>query len=126
LFRVSLKDREDHARIEAYLREVLDPKLLWREVEANLASFKKDTSFVGGEVVKALPAECLTYEGFAKTGVKEFCDRARRIRNALSHGREHRQMTFIAPTTRNFELLSPWATLLLVAAGEAIIRRGSL
>lgn len=121
-----LKDTNDGQRIEQFLREVVSPKLLWREIQANRESFTKDISFTGGEVIKALPAECMTADGFAKTGIHEFCERARRIRNALSHGREHRQLTFIAPTTRNFERLSPWVTLMMVAAGEAILRRRSL
>lgn len=121
-----LSNTKDFMRIEAFLRETLDPALLWREVNANIGSFNKDVTFTGGEVVKAFPQHVLSAEGFANSGIKEFISRAKDIRNALSHGKESRQPTFIAPTAANYARLGPWVTLMMVVAGAAILHSKTL
>lgn len=118
---VSVKRNEDIPKFKGLISKCLDPKLLWREAVANRAVFSKETRFEGDFVVKALLHEDEKEAAFCQNGLDRFCDLTRRIRNALSHGRDQETGGVIAATTRNYQLLRPWVHLMGTAAGEVVI-----
>lgn len=118
--------QQETQRVEAMLHETVDPALLWREVSLNLPAFISDTKFDGGYEVKAIARAGWSEADYVLKGIETFASTTRGIRNALSHGRDQRTAAVIAPTTRNFERLQPWVSLITVAAGEVILYRDTL
>jgi hypothetical protein len=108
-------------RFDSLLREALDPKLLWREIENNLAAFTTKVTFKGGFTIDPITSIGSSESHFLPQGITVFSKTVREIRNALSHGRDQKTSTVIAPTTSNFGRLQPWVSLMAVAAGEVIL-----
>lgn len=112
---------DEYARFETLIKETCDAKTLWPHVAANIDALSRDETFDGGFVVNALVGKNAQEEDFAKTGVSAFCNRIRSIRNGLSHGRDQRTSTVIAPTRQNSLRLRPWLPLMAAAAGQAVL-----
>jgi hypothetical protein len=88
--------------------------------------FTSPTTFDGGFVLDPLLPKNPTEDHFCHSGIPQFSRFIRDIRNALSHGRDIRTVSVIAPTHRNFSLLEPWVILMNVAAGEVILYEDAL
>ena len=112
---------DEFARYDAMLRELVDPKLLWREINENLAAFTQDTQFEGGFKVHALLTPNRTEADFIQSDVLAFGRAIRDMRNALSHGRDQKTGTTISPTTHNIALLSPWIGPTSIVAAQVIM-----
>ncbi|MDP9572652.1 UNVERIFIED_ORG: hypothetical protein J2W66_003145 [Agrobacterium larrymoorei] len=112
---------DDYAKFEQLLSLTVDPEILWLEIENNLSAFSTETVFDGDFRLPALVASSASKPDFILNGIKNFCNNARKIRNALSHGKEERQASVITPTTPNYEKLAPWSHLMWMAAGEVIL-----
>ncbi|WP_149530670.1 hypothetical protein [Tardiphaga sp. P9-11] len=113
--------QEESQRMDLLLKDTVDAKLLWREIQNNLENYSSPTNFEGGFVLQSLITSKHTEEQFCQQGISTFANRIREVRNALSHGRDVKTAAVIAPTHRNFTLLQPWVDLICVAAGEAIL-----
>jgi hypothetical protein len=110
-------------RVQHLLKNCVEPRLIWREIEKNLDYFSKPHKFDGGYTSEPLVAKGATEEAFSTNWDITFEAKIRSIRNALSHGKEVRTLSTISPTTRNFELLEPWVPLVAVAAREVMVYR---
>lgn len=97
------------------------PEKLWTAIEPNAESFSKQVHFDGGFSLPALINSDLGYEDFARTWNPKFADSIRKIRNALVHARESRQVGVIAPTQDNYDKLAPWLYPLRITAMDAIV-----
>ncbi|RYG38875.1 MAG: hypothetical protein EON93_01125 [Burkholderiales bacterium] len=118
---LTLSKIEDTQRFKALIRQCVDPKLIWRDVRANQAFFSKDTKFDGGFTVKALVHADDKEQTFCTRGLDSFSDSVRKIRNALSHGKDQETAGVITPSTRNLKLFQPWVHLIATAAGEVVL-----
>jgi len=112
---------DDYQKFEQLLVHAIDPSMLWREISNDLDSFSSETIFDGDFKLTPLVAGAKSREDFLLNGIKNFCGLSRKIRNALSHGKEERQASVITPTMLNYEKLAPWAHLMWIAAGEVIL-----
>ncbi|CAN7290206.1 hypothetical protein [Mesorhizobium sp. LjNodule214] len=112
---------DEYQRFEAVMAKAVDPEILWKFVEINVEMFSKAETFDGGFELSALVAGLQSKDDFMNNGVRNICNLARRIRNALAHGREDKNATVILPTKANYEKLRPWSNLIVRAAGEIIL-----
>ncbi len=117
---------EDFQKCETLLREIVKPSLLWREIKENKSAFSGVTKFDGGFELGALIAPEATEATFETKGVDIFHKAIRDIRNALSHGKDSRSSGVITPTSRNFQKLRPWVSLVSIAAAEVMLYRDVL
>lgn len=101
---------DENARYDAMLKEIIDPRLLWRKVDRNKAAFTSETSFDGGFTVKALFTADRQETSYTEQDVYLFGRAIHDMRNALSHGRDQKTGTTIAPTSHNASLLQPWVS----------------
>lgn len=118
---VGQKELDDIPRLKAVIRNNVKPKHIWQDIYGNLPFFSEDCEFDGGFVVKALVGATETQEGFCKRGLDQFADQLRKIRNALSHGKDHETAGVILPTQRNMDLLRPWVHLIATTAGDVAL-----
>lgn len=117
-----VEDRVQEAqKLIGGLDRCVDPAKLWRMIEPNAQHFAHDIRFDGGFVLQALINERWSLVDFRRAWSPKFADSLRKIRNALVHARESRQVGVIAPTQENYEKLAPWIAPLQVAAMEAIV-----
>lgn len=112
-------------KMEGLLRQIIDPRVIWKEIEIDPGFFHAPMTFDGGFVVQPLAKPGWTADDFASAWLPLFPHTLRGIRNALSHGREQRMAAVITPTTRNFERLQRWVPLIAVAAQEVMVYRGT-
>lgn len=111
-------------KIEALLECCVDPNLIWREFENNLAFFCDTIKFDGGFVLKPIVSKTTDATSFAAPAAKwhsGFEKNITSIRNALSHGKEQRSLATITPTAANFARLRPWLSPIAVAAREVMV-----
>jgi hypothetical protein len=114
---------DEVSRYDAMVKEIINPPLLWRELNQNLDAFTTDTTFDGGFSIKALFADGRTEANFTTNDVAIFARAIRDIRNALSHGRDQRTGTTITPTKQNAGKLVPWIGPIRMAASQVILYR---
>ena len=114
---------DEYQRFAAIIRDTVDVRVLWTEMEANLKAFTAPTNFDGGFVLASLAGPNCRDEDFAPRGLEIFTKAIRDIRNALSHGRDQKTGMVITPTVRNLNLLQPWVYLIAAAAGEVVLYR---
>ncbi|TPK68244.1 MULTISPECIES: hypothetical protein [unclassified Mesorhizobium] len=111
----------EYQRFESVMAKAVDPHVLWKFIEVNVEMFSKTETFDGGFEIGALIAGTQSKDDFMNNGVRNICNSARKIRNALAHGREDKNATVILPTRSNYEKLRPWSNLIVRAAGEIIL-----
>lgn len=112
---------DDYHKMEGLLRVTVSTELLWKEISRNLEFFSQPTEFDGEFVIDALVTGKNSERDFLTNGIVSFAGTMRKIRNALSHGKEEKQASVILPTKLNYEKLRPWASLIFLAAGEVIL-----
>jgi hypothetical protein len=109
---------DDFTKFANLIQNAVSPALIWTEISGNMKSFTAETKFDGGFVLSPLAAEgCRQQDIQMFTLARHLKD----IRNALAHGRDQKTGLVIAPTTRTFQLLTPWAHVASVVAGEIIL-----
>ncbi|MHC1548867.1 hypothetical protein [Phyllobacterium sp. K27] len=112
---------DDYAKMENVIKTSVDPELLWAEIASNIDAFNSKTDFEGDFSIDALVTSDKSHADFINSGIPNFCSTIRKIRNALSHGKEERTAGVILPTKHNYDKLLPWASLISIAAGEVIL-----
>lgn len=111
----------DEAKIAYMVQQLVDPDLLWKEIEPNLGFLCRESEFDGGFKIPALVRASCDSDEFRSVWHPKFIDSVRKIRNALVHGRESRMSGVISPTRRNDDLLRPWLAPLSATALQAIL-----
>lgn len=111
----------DEAKIAAVIKLVIEPDSLWPSFEVEATSFSSGVTFDGGFSLVALINEGWGLDDFRTGGFPKVADYYRKMRNALSHGREKRMTDVIYPTERNAALLGPWLLPLRRIAAHAIL-----
>ena len=111
-------------KMQALLKGAVDHKLLWREVQKNISAFSKPQKFDGGFEIPEFAKESWKESDFKVHGMTAFATTIRSIRNGLSHAKEERMASVIAPTRENFEKLRLWVPLISIAASEVMVYRG--
>jgi hypothetical protein len=113
----------DAQKIEALVKNVVNPEVLWSEISKNSDHFSHSIIFDGGVVLEPLIQSNGGIGDFKSNGFGKFAPRITKIRNGVAHGREHRMSKVITPTEMNFHRLEPWASLIAMAAREVILYR---
>lgn len=113
--------QDDEAKIDAVVKQFVDPQLFWPDVEANIGVFSRDTIFEGGLIIAPLVLATWQYGDFESAWHPKLISTLRQIRNALVHAREKRASKCIMPTHRNQRLLQPWCMLIEDIAKQLII-----
>jgi len=111
----------DDEKIVAVVKQVMDPAVLWREIEPRIGAFSEETQFEGGFRVPALVRRGWSIEDFRTSWSPNLAHSLRKLRNALVHGREARTAKVVLPTKANYERLRPWRELLSVIAAQTIL-----
>jgi hypothetical protein len=117
------RTNDETMRISNLIKDTVSPNLLWKEISGNVNLFNKMTKFDGGFELAPLIIANETEENFKKRGMEAFCAAVRRIRNALSHGKDQETQGVITPSSANIRKLAPWVHLLAIVAGEVILYR---
>ena len=123
---IQITTLHEEQKFSSLIKEVVSPKLLWREMLRNIDAFTSATEFDGGCCIEPLAKVDWGEEDFKINGPMACAQAFRKIRNALSHGRDIRTGAVITPTAQNFEKLQPWVSLISIAAGEVIVYKGAL
>ena len=124
MLREAKLEREQDA-LGRMLVEILPVERLWREVCENKAFFARALRFEGDLELTPLISEKDTLDTFIPHGVSNFAKLITSIRNGLAHGKDSKSAKSILPTSRNFELLTPWTHLIALAAGEVVLHDGA-
>jgi hypothetical protein len=111
----------DDEKIVAVVKQVVDPVILWREIEPNRAAFSMETVFEGGFSLPPLVRDDWSLEDFKISWTPSLAHSLRKLRNALVHGREARIAKVVLPTKANYQRLRPWRELLTVIAAHTIL-----
>lgn len=98
----------DETKIETIIGEAVEADVLWKEIEANLATFTSEIVFDGGFTLKALMKPDAKKSEFLSNWEKSVPTALRKIRNALVHAREARMSDVISPSKANYQRLAPW------------------
>ncbi len=107
---------QDEAKIAQVIEELIDPVILWNEINANKSTFCQDVLFDGGFRLRPLLNENTSLDQFLKSWTPSFANSIRSIRNALVHSRESKQADSIAPTHQNYNRLLYWKSPLAAVA----------
>ncbi len=117
--------QHDTEKMKEIVRQSVDSRLVWREIEPRADFFTEEIQFDGGVTLDALIMPRWDEDDFATGWHPKFIDQVRKIRNALVHGREQRTTNVITPTRANDDRLRPWLAPLSVAAEQVILCRPS-
>lgn len=120
---VSESKLSDPQKIEQVLRKAVRPDTVWGQIEQNRTAFSAATRFEGGHEIKPLIKDTWQAADFATAWPDSFARTIRTIRNALSHGREQRMTSVIAPTVANMRLLRNWVPVISAAACDVMVYR---
>jgi hypothetical protein len=122
ILNVASQDKQsDENKQDRVIGEIIDPSILWKEIDTRRAFFSTETVFEGGLKVNALIEPTATYANFQNYWATKVPASLRRIRNHLVHGREARQSETIHPTSENEDKLNPWFDLISSIAKQLIV-----
>jgi hypothetical protein len=85
-------------KIELLIKKAVEPELIFREINNNVEFFSKRLEFQGGFTLEPIAKAGWKAADFGVNGMTAFARQLRNIRNALSHGREQKSVSVIAPT----------------------------
>jgi hypothetical protein len=112
---------DDETKLVEVVRQIVDPVILWSEIEANRDFFSRDLEFAGGFALTGLIRTGWGLEDFKAAWIPKFPDSLRWLRNGLVHAREARVVKTIMHTRENYEKLRPWASLASLAANQVMV-----
>lgn len=117
----AFKGQKDQDVIPYFLRDIIEPKKLWKEISPNKDVFAESMEFDGGLVIKPLITAAHNAETFGTSAVEQFGRDSIKIRNGLAHGRDKVTADSILPTSKNLAMLKPWVNVLSFCAGEVVL-----
>jgi hypothetical protein len=93
--------QEDDARMKKVIEELVDPGLVWREIQHDRDFFTSSHVFDGGFEMKELISKDMSVDAWKSSWMPNLYDRLTKIRNALVHARERRENKVILPSRKN-------------------------
>jgi hypothetical protein len=112
---------DDTPRQNDIIERFANTTILWNDIQARKDFFTTETTFEGGLKIPALISDKDTPADFIRNCHPKIANSLRKIRNAIVHAREHREITPIHPTQKNEANLRPWLDLLRSVAIEILI-----
>ncbi len=119
---VDAKKQDDIPRLKSLVKETVDTSLLWGVIDQHRDAFCKKTTFEGGYVSDPFLTENCSKEAL-ETGIDKMTDTIRKMRNALSHGKDFESGGVVVPSRKNERLLEPWVLLLEIIAGQVMLNK---
>lgn len=113
----------DEQKIQAVIKELVDPEAVWKEIEPHLSYFSMETQFDGGLTIPPLVKSNWTFQDFKIMWAPHFSEALTKLRNALVHARERRMVGVIAPTKANSNRIRPWLGPITMAAMQAMVNK---
>jgi hypothetical protein len=92
---------QDETKMKKAIEEIVDPRLVWLELEHDREFFSANQEFDGGFEMTSLITKNMTFEDWRTSWVTTLFERLTKIRNALVHARERRENKVILPTPGN-------------------------
>lgn len=120
---LTLGKMQDIQKIDHLFKRCVDAGIVWRQIEANRGSFCEPTTFDGGFQLSAVIQKNWKRSDFETNWIPALPTTLRNMRNALSHGREHRMASVITPTQENLRKLRAWVPVISAIAREVMIYR---
>jgi len=120
---ITIDRSTDEDKIKNLIHQVVDPKVIWKEIEQKKQFFSEPTNFDGGFLIDPLIKNDSSEDNFIVDWFPKFPATLIDLRNALVHSRERRQSSCISPTKRNLCLLKPWANIALTTSVQIILYR---
>lgn len=94
-------NHNDDVKMRKVIEDVVDPLVVWREIEHDRDFFAVELHFDGGFILSPLIAKDTSAESWKNMWMPKLFDQLTRIRNCLVHARERRENRVILPTRRN-------------------------
>lgn len=113
--------RSEEDRVVAIVERLVDPIVVWRQIDANRSFFVGTTDFSGGFAAPGLVRADWKLEDFRASWIPLVPHTLRRLRNALVHAREARMAEVVAPSRANYVRLKPWRQLIEAIAAEVVL-----
>jgi hypothetical protein len=120
---VSEDRRHEVEKFQTVIQDLVDPQLVWKEIEPSADLFSEDIEFDGGFTLPALLNKGWSLSDFERAWIPKFPDSLRRIRNALVHARESKMVGVLAPTRTNNLRLVPWLAPLSACSSQVMLYR---
>lgn len=117
----STQKLHDSQRIRLIIKKCVLPGVLWPDIRDNQEFFSRPTCFDGGFSVEGVVGAKDREENWGGHRLDNVADAFRKIRNALSHGKDQETTGVIRPTQHNINLFRPWVHLINAAAGEVVL-----
>jgi hypothetical protein len=118
-------NHNDEVKMRRMIEDVVDPLIIWREIEHDKSFFAKELQFEGGFILPALIGKDTTPETWKTMWTPKLFDQLTKIRNCLVHARERRENRVILPTVHNNRYVRRYLPVIArVAQQIAIASRG--
>jgi hypothetical protein len=96
----------DDAKMKKVIEDIVNPSLIWLEIEHDRDFFSVSQSFDGGFEMPYLISKDMSEDGWKATWMPNLYERLTRMRNSLVHARERRENKVILPTIKNNQLIA--------------------
>lgn len=113
----------DESKFNSVVLQCVDPKKVWAQIEPRIQIFSKPTEFVGGISISPLVNADWNLKDWETSWHPKLPDTLRKIRNAIVHAREQRQVRTLSPNAKNQHLLRPWVAIISELALQVILYR---
>jgi hypothetical protein len=91
----------DSDKMKKVIEELVDPNLVWLEIQHDREFFASKQVFDGGFEMKEFISKDMSAEGWKSTWMPNLYDQLTKIRNSLVHARERRENKVILPSRKN-------------------------
>jgi hypothetical protein len=91
----------DDSKMKKVIEELVDPSLVWLEIQHDRDFFTSKQVFDGGFEMNEFISKDMSADAWEKTWMPNLYDRLTKIRNSLVHARERRENKVILPSLRN-------------------------
>lgn len=108
----------DAEKMKKAIEEVVDPSLVWLEIEHDRSFFSANQCFDGGFGMPALISKDMSEDGWRASWMPNLFDRLTKMRNALVHARERRENKVILPTLKNNQLIARYEPVIARVAQQ--------
>jgi len=108
----------DEAKMRKVIEELVNPNLVWLEIQHDRDFFTSIQEFDGGFEMSALISKDMSADGWKNTWMPNLYDRLTKIRNSLVHARERRENKVILPSRRNNQKIARYEPVIARVAQQ--------